>query len=209
MTSDAAGSAKPPGLEQGVDEAAQTDESDSTSMVGSGFADRLDELIYATLDLILGMYLRKVENGERDSAESELTDALARARTRFTGVPAPADTTTGPWGPLIANSGEDDERSYWGRPVYWLNRPVLEQLSVVVMGTQAWGQASENVSPEVLVDDTDHRPYTEDWWRFETLTASKAREISEALAEAADRADAVEFDRVGGRSRAPQETDRG
>lgn len=94
--------------------------------------------------------------------------------------------------PLTANKGQEDEEFYWGRPVYWLDRQVLEQLSVLVTGTQAWGQACVDVHPEVLVTDSAQRPYTEDWWRIEVLTAAKAREIAAALLEAAEKADALE-----------------
>lgn len=155
-------------------------------------ADRIDEVLRATVNLILRRYFRKIENGERETAESELSDLLARAREGFTCVPAPADTTPGPWTPFIANSGEEDEYLYWGRPVYWLDRQVLEQQSVVVMGTQAWGEISEDVYPQVLITDSTHMPYTEDWRRLDTVTPAKAREIAAALLEAADKADAVE-----------------
>jgi hypothetical protein len=179
---------------------ANTDESESTPAEETDAAQsesdieeahRLDEVLRATVNLVLRRYLRKVENGKREPAESELGELLARARDQFTCVPTPADTKPGPWTPLIANEGEDDEYSYWGRPVYWLDRQVLEQLSVVVMGTQEWAQASDDVYPEVLVTDSAHRPYTKDWWRLEISTPAKAREIAAALVEAADKAEAV------------------
>ena len=83
-------------------------------------ADRLDQVLRATVDLMLRRYFRKVESGERETAESELAELLTRARGQFTCVPSPADTTPGPWTPLIANKGQEDEFSYWGRPVYWM-----------------------------------------------------------------------------------------
>lgn len=138
------------------------------------------------------LFDRNRQNGGLETAESELAESLARARDFFTCVPAPADTTAGPWMPLTANKGQEDEEFYWGRPVYWLDRQVLEQLSVLVTGTQAWGQACVDVHPEVLVTDSAQRPYTEDWWRIEVLTAAKAREIAAALLEAAEKADALE-----------------
>jgi hypothetical protein len=172
--------------------AEQTDAAQSESDIEE--AHRLDEILRATVNLALRRYFRKVENGKRETAESELGELLAKARDQFTCVPTPADTKPGTWMPLTANKGEEDEYSYWGRPVYWLDRQVLEQLSVVVMGTQEWAQASEDVYPEVLVIDSEHRPYTEDWWRIEAVTPAKAREIAVALAEAADKAEEVEAD---------------
>lgn len=185
----------------GGTEPATTNESESTptevtqgaqSESDTSKADRLDEVLDAAVTLILRRYVRKVENGDRWTAESDLAELLGRARELFTCAPAPADSTPGPWTPLIANKDQDDEYSYWGRPVYWMNRQVLDQLSVVVMGTQAWGEDSGDVYPEVLVTDSAHRPYTEDWWRLEAVTPAKAREIAAALAEAADKADEVE-----------------
>jgi len=93
-------------------------------------SDPINEVIRATVNALLRRYFRGVENGVRETAESELAESLARARDFFTCVPAPAGTTAGPWMPLTANKGQEDEESYWGRPVYWLDRQVLEQLSV-------------------------------------------------------------------------------
>ena len=185
----------------GTGEPATTDDSESTpteetkevqSESDLEEADRLDEVLRATVNLILRRYFRKVENGERETAESELAELLARARDGFTCVPAPADTTPGPWIPLIANKGEEDQYSYWGRTVYWLDRQVVGQLSVVVMGTQAWGEDSGDVYPQVLITDSAHRPYTKDWWRLDTVTPAEAREVAAALAQAADKAEEVE-----------------
>lgn len=183
------------------EETAPIDESESTpaeetngaqSESDPGEADRINEVIRLTVNLILRRYFRKIENGERETAESELSDLLERARDGFTCVPAPADTTAGPWMPLTANKGQEDEEFHWARPVYWLDRQVLEQLSVVVMGTQDWGEDSGEVYPQVLVTDPAHRPYTKDWWRLKAVTPAEAREVAAALAEAADKADEVE-----------------
>lgn len=58
--------------------------------------------------------------------------------------------------------------------------------------------------PEALVNDSAHRPYTEDWGRIELITVAKAREIAVALAEAADRAEEVEADPNCGRTPLPE-----
>lgn len=73
-----------------------------------------------------------------------------------------------------------------------MDRQVLEQLSVVVMGTQAWGEHSGDVDPQVLVTDSAYRPYTDNWRRIESVAPAEAREIAAVLAEAADKAEEVE-----------------
>lgn len=132
------------------EEPAPLDESESTpaeetdgaqSESDSELADRLGEVARATVNLLLRRYFRGVESGGRETAKSGLAELRAEVRGFFNCVPAPADTKAGPLMPLIFFKGQENEWRYWGRPVYWLDRQVLEQLSVLVTGTQAWGQA--------------------------------------------------------------------
>lgn len=176
--------------EPGSTPAEETDGAQSES--NSQLADRLDEVARATVNHLLRRYFRGVESGGRETAELELAESLARVQGFFNCVPAPADTKAGPWMPLTFFKGQENEWRYWGRPVYWLERQVVDQIAVAVMGTQAWGEACEDVYPVVRMIDVSRRPYTDEWQCIESVTAAEARELAAALAEAADKADLLE-----------------